>query len=190
MKISKEFFATTAAVWENWLDEHHQSEREIWLVFYKKHTKKVGIDYESAVQSALCFGWIDSIIQRVNDDYYVRKFTPRKPGSKWSPSNRRRVKQLLADKRMRPDGLKTLEGINLDEKILRPEYFTNDVLPDFIQKELQANPPAWDNFQHMPPSQKILYLGWIMSAKRETTQQKRLAEAVELLKRNEKLGMK
>ena len=190
MIITNEFFAATVTDWEKWLEDFHQTETEIWLVFYKKHTKKAGLDYESAVQSALCYGWIDSIIQRVNDDYYVRKFTPRKTGSKWSTSNRRRVKQLLADKRMRPDGLKTLEGVNLDEAPPRPGFQPNGEILDFIRQELQQNPPAWNNFQQLPPGQKKLYLGWIMSAKREQTRQKRLAEAVELLKRNQRLGMK
>ena len=190
MKITKEFFAATAAEWETWLGQHQATETEIWLIFYKKHTGKTGLDYESSVRSALCYGWIDSIIQRVNDDYHVRKFTPRKPGSKWSPSNRRRVKQLLAAKRMHPAGLKTLEGVDLDEAPPRPGFLPNGEILDFIRPELQQNPPAWDNFQQLPPGQKKLYLGWIMSAKREDTRQKRLAEAVALLKQNKKLGMK
>jgi uncharacterized protein YdeI (YjbR/CyaY-like superfamily) len=82
--------------WRKWLEAHHDSASEIWLVFYKRHTGEECISYDDAVEEALCFGWIDSIVRRLDDDRYARKFTPRKPESRWSTSNRQRYAQLEA----------------------------------------------------------------------------------------------
>jgi uncharacterized protein YdeI (YjbR/CyaY-like superfamily) len=87
-KTLKTFDAESRAHWRNWLGTHHDSESEIWLVFYKRQTGRASVSYDDAVAEALCFGWIDSLIKRIDDARYARKFTPRKPGSKWSTSNR------------------------------------------------------------------------------------------------------
>src|SRR5438445_11179677 len=91
--------------WREWLQHHHTSSRGVWLVLYKKHTGVVSIPYEDAVCEALCFGWIDSLIKRLDDDRYAIKVTPRKGTSKWSDINRRRWKQLKAAGRLAPPGL-------------------------------------------------------------------------------------
>ena len=91
--------------WRRWLAEHHASESEVWLVFHKHHTGRASIAYQDAVDEALCFGWIDSLIKRLDDARYARKFTPRKPDSKWSTANRQRYAQLKASGRLMPAGL-------------------------------------------------------------------------------------
>jgi mannose-6-phosphate isomerase-like protein (cupin superfamily) len=91
--------------WRDWLDRNHQSEREIWLVLYKKGAGKKGPSYDEAVEEALCFGWIDSIIRKVDGESYAQRFTPRKPGSKWSASNIARINKLIREGRMTPSGL-------------------------------------------------------------------------------------
>src|ERR1700733_9522566 len=82
--------------WRKWLEAHHDSTPEIWLVFPKRHTAEECFSYDDAVEEALCFGWIDSIVRRLDDDRYARKFTPRKAGSRWSTINRQRYAQLEA----------------------------------------------------------------------------------------------
>jgi len=91
--------------WRRWLNKHHASSPGVWLVFYKDHTGVKSILYEDSVRDALCFGWIDSLIKRLDHDRYVRKFTPRKPASKWSDINRKRWTELKASGLLTPSGL-------------------------------------------------------------------------------------
>src|SRR5438309_8685869 len=95
-KLLRTLDVRTRQLWRRWLQEHHDSEFEIWLVFPKRHTAEKSISYDDAVEEALCFGWIDSIVKRLDDDRYARKFTPRKPDSKWSTINRRRYADMKA----------------------------------------------------------------------------------------------
>ncbi|MFP3944469.1 MAG: YdeI/OmpD-associated family protein [Alphaproteobacteria bacterium] len=104
-----QFTPESAHDWRDWLEENYGRCDEIWLVFYKKHTGKAAISYEEAVEEALCFGWIDSVKRRLDDERYAFRFTPRKPSSKWSPSNIRRVEKLIAEGRMTPAGLEPVE---------------------------------------------------------------------------------
>src|SRR3954447_21845386 len=94
----------TLAGWRRWLAEHHDSDTEVWLIFHKRHTGEPSVEYGDALDEALCFGWIDSLIKRLDDDRYARKFTPRKPDSKWSSVNRRRYAVLEASGRLMPSG--------------------------------------------------------------------------------------
>jgi uncharacterized protein YdeI (YjbR/CyaY-like superfamily) len=105
----KTLHVTTREAWRKWLQKHHDRETEVWLIFYKQHTGKPRVAYEDAVEEALCFGWIDSIVRRVDDECYMQKFTPRKPNSKWSDSNRARVKKLLKAGLMTEAGKSVLE---------------------------------------------------------------------------------
>ena len=98
IRVSAKAIATldvrTRAAWHAWLEKHHGSATEIWLVFHKQHTGAPGVGYEDSIEEALCFGWVDSLVRRLDDDRYARKFTPRKPGSAWSVINRRRYASL------------------------------------------------------------------------------------------------
>ena len=83
--------------WREWLSKNHNIEAGIWLVYYKKETGRTSIEYDDSVEEALCFGWIDSIIKKIDEEKYVRKFTPRKPNSRWSESNKRRVEKMIKE---------------------------------------------------------------------------------------------
>ena len=100
---------TTRGDWRTWLERNHDAQSEVWLVFYKKHTGKPTIPYDSAVEEALCFGWIDSIIKRVDNERYVRKFTPRKGRSIWSKLNKKRASKMIREGRMTEAGLKMID---------------------------------------------------------------------------------
>src|SRR3954469_24172962 len=140
--------------WREWLVRHHTSESEVWLVFYK-HAPTLA--YEDTVNEALCFGWIDSLIKRLDDERYARKFTPRKPGSKWSTINRRRYEKLLAGGRLTPAGLDR-PPTERRRHAPRPSAAK---LPPYIKKALQSHPAAWNYFESLAPSQRRLYIGWI-----------------------------
>src|SRR4249920_604992 len=104
-KTLKTLDVRTLEEWRRWLADHHTSESEVWLVFHKVHTGVPSIAYEDSVNEALCFGWVDSLIKRLDEARYARKFTPRKPDSKWSTANRKRYAQLKASRRLTPHGL-------------------------------------------------------------------------------------
>lgn len=172
--------------WRSWLEKNHNSVKEIWLVYYKKHTKKPTVYYDEAVEEALCYGWIDSTVRTIDDEKYSQKFTPRNKKSNWSELNKSRVRKLINEGKMTPAGLEKLEGVNLNEVFIET---TLVLLPQFEQT-LMSNEPAWSYFNSLAPSHRKQYTEWIMSAKREETQIKRLSEAIIMLEKNLKLGMK
>jgi uncharacterized protein YdeI (YjbR/CyaY-like superfamily) len=176
----------TAAAWREWLAKHHQSETEVWLVFYKRHTKRASIAYDDAVDEALCFGWIDSLIRRLDDDRYARKFTPRRPDSRWSTVNRKRYARLQASGRLRPAGRK-LAPTERSGDAPRPSLAK---IPPYIEQALKRHRAVWKFFESLAPSHRRNYLAWIDSAKREETKAKRLREAIKMLAAGEKLGLK
>jgi uncharacterized protein YdeI (YjbR/CyaY-like superfamily) len=171
--------------WRTWLTKHHASSPGIWLVFHKNHTRIKSIDYEDSVREALCFGWIDSLIKRLDDDRYARKFTPRQPTSKWSGINRKRWEQLKAAGQLAPAGLVAAPTSNTYAP--RPEI---PELPAYIAQALKANPRAWSFFQELARTHRRNFVAWVHTAKREETKQKRLQEAIRLLAAGQKLGLK
>ena len=192
MKISKTFYAANRRKWRAWLVKNHAVEKEIWLVYYKKHIGNSGVTYDEAVEEALCFGWIDSTIQKIDDDAYVRKFTPRKSRSRWSALNKQRVARLIKDGRMTKAGLAALSYSGSDDDYGRtPEKAQQDLIPPpFLEQALKRNPIARKNFLSLAPSYRRNYIRWLFAAKTEETRNRRLNEAVGLLTDNRKLGMK
>lgn len=190
MKIQNTLYAIDRDFWRAWLKDHHESENEVWLVFYKKHTSHPGINYIDAVEEALCFGWIDSVVQRMDEEKYAQKFTPRRNNSKWSALNKKRVYKLVKEGKMTPAGLAKI-NFTLTDIEKHPDPSKREVsLTEDLLKLLKDNPIAWENFNKLPPSQRKNYAGWIMSAKREDTRRRRLKEAIELLSQGKKLGLK
>ncbi|HEY1495583.1 MAG TPA: YdeI/OmpD-associated family protein [Candidatus Solibacter sp.] len=176
--------AHSAAQWRKWLSEHHDAESEVWLIFHKRHTAQPSIAYEDAVNEALCFGWVDSLIKRLDEDRYARKFTPRTAESKWSTANRRRYAALQAAGRLAPPGIDR-PPTDRSGDAPRPTE-----VPAYIQKALRAHPAAHQNFEKLPPSHRRQYVAWIDSAKQEATKLRRLDQALVMLESNQKLGMK
>lgn len=178
----------------DWLERNHNSSNGFRMLFYKKHTKKANIPYDEAVEEALCFGWIDSLIKRINEDRYLRKFTPRSNIQKWSEINKIRTDKAYRQGRMTEFGLAKIPAVQQNGRLVWPSEKTelkNELnVPSFIRQALSENPPADLNFEKLAPSYRRNYLVWITSAKKEATRQKRLDEAISLLKQNKKLGMK
>ncbi len=193
MKISKTLYVTNRTDWRAWLQRHHKSESEVWLIYYKKHTGRPRIPYNDAVEEALCFGWIDSIVKRIDDEKYVQRFTPRRDNSEWSELNKERVKNLIKEGRMTEAG-----RAKLNEEVLRAKKrpslkkagdneFT---VPGYFKEALMRNNMAWENFKNLAPSYRRNYIRWVGDAKKQETRDRRLKEAVGLLALNKKLGIK
>jgi len=185
-KPLKTLDARTAAQWRRWLARHHDSASEVWLVFHKGRPGRASIAYEDAVDEALCFGWVDSLIKRLDEARYARKFTPRKLDSKWSAANRERYARLEASGRLTPAGLKRApcEGGH------DPPRPSPSKAPRYIREALGKRPPAWSYFESLAPSYRRMYIGWIDSARQPETRMRRLQEAIRLLAAGRKLGMK
>lgn len=185
----KTLLAQTLGQWRNWLAAHHDSESEVWLVFHKLHTGVASIDYKDALDEALCFGWVDSLVKRLDDRRYARKFTPRTANSRWSAINRKRYAALKASGRMRAAGINrapTARGYDS-----RPPRFTMpSKLPAYIETALRRRPSALRHFEALAPSHRRKYVGWIDSAKRDETKARRLQEAIRLLAAGKELGLK
>jgi uncharacterized protein YdeI (YjbR/CyaY-like superfamily) len=185
----KTLLLRTLDEWREWLVEHHVSVAEVWLVFHKRHTGLASIDYQDALDEALCFGWVDSLVKRLDERRFARKFTPRRANSRWSAVNRKRYAELKAAGRLQPPGIERPPTDRGDAA--RPARLEMPArLPAYIRAALKKHPKAMRHFEAMPPSHRRQYYAWIESAKREETKLRRLEEAIRMLSRGEELGLK
>lgn len=160
-------------------------------MFFRKHSGQPTLEYEAAVEEALCFGWIDSVIKQVDEQKYLRKFTPRKASSLWSPTNKRRVARLLKQGRMTRAGLAKVDAArNSGQWGKNPMPELCGEVPAELAFELKRNKAAGEFFDQLAPSYRRQFIGWVQAAKRSETKQKRIAESMRLLATRKKLGMK
>jgi uncharacterized protein YdeI (YjbR/CyaY-like superfamily) len=171
--------------WRAWLSRHHASSPGVWLVFRKAHSGMKSVRHEEVLCEALCFGWIDSLVKRLDDDRFALKITPRRPASKWSDGNRKRWEQLKAA------GLLTSAGVAAapTSNTYAPRPHVPE-LPAYIRMALKANLKAWKFFKDLAPRQRRDFVVWIHVAKRPETRDKRIRESLELLAAGKKLGLK
>ena len=172
--------------WRNWLEENHKTEDEIWLVHYKKHTGKPKILYDDAVEEAICFGWIDGIVKKIDEEKYAQRYTPRKKKSVWSDLNKSRAKKMIELGKMTNAGLEKL-GDHLNGEVTPPKKKLE--IPLDLKDALISDPGAWENFNNFAPSYRRDYIGWVLDAKREDTRQRRISAVVKRSKDNIKPGM-
>ena len=176
---------TSRRQWRAWLTRHHTSSAGVWLVFYKAHTGVKSIPYEDTVREALCFGWIDSLVKRLDDDRYALKVTPRQRTSKWSDSNRKRWAELKAAGLLTSAGLASAPTSNAYAP--RPVIPT---LPAYIANALKGNSRAWEFFRKLAPTDRRDFVVWIHIAKRPETRARRIQESIALLAAGKKLGLR
>jgi len=158
----------------------------VWLVYYKKHTGKPTVPYNDAVEEAICFGWIDGQIRRLDDERYMQRYSPRNPKSLWSESNIQRAKRMIREGRMTPSGLKVFREAMAEGQVVPT---VNDMtVPSDFEDAMAENPGARENFSALAPSSQLVYVYWITSAKRTETRLTRIRKAMELLAQNKKLG--
>jgi uncharacterized protein YdeI (YjbR/CyaY-like superfamily) len=185
-----ELYVKTREEWHNWLEDNHSVVQGIWLIYYKKISGKPRIDYDDAVEEALCFGWIDGKIKRVNEDYYIQWFTPRRKGSRWSELNVKRAQKLISEGLMRQPGLLVYEeALKNPELIYDVKSDSNIVVPDDLIKALKTNIQAYNNFINFPQGSRRMYVLWLNDAKRIETRNARIIKIVERSARNLKAGM-
>ena len=170
--------------WRSWLAANHQSSQGVWLVFRKKGAKS--LSYAEAIDGALAYGWIDSLVRKIDDTRYARKFTPRKPWSIWSSLNIARVKRLRTEGRMTRWGLEAFTKRTPEISVLERINADGMNVPADLEEALKANAKAWNNYEKFGPSHRKRYVIWITNAKKPETRKKRIAEAVDLISRNVK----
>jgi uncharacterized protein YdeI (YjbR/CyaY-like superfamily) len=192
MDTEPKLFKTMQA-WRAWLARHHARETGIWLAYYKKGSGKRSVTYEEALQEALCFGWIDSTVGRVDAARYKQRYTPRNVKSVWSSSNKARVEKLIADGRMAPPGLAKVEAAKRNgswESLSDVDRIGKGAdIPADLLEVLSRNARAREIFDKRPPSEKKLWAYWILSAKRPETRALRVAETVKRVLAGRRPGM-
>ena len=173
------FFPSPAA-WHAWLEEHHEKHEELWVGFHKVGTGKPSITWPDAVDGALCFGWIDGVRKSLDETSYVIRFTPRRPKSIWSAVNIKRVAELTALGLIRPAGAQAFERRTGNRSEINAyEQRKGAKLSGAYEKQFRANKKAWTFFQAQPPWYRRTASWWVISAKKEETRLKRLAQLIE-----------
>lgn len=163
-----------------WLEENHESSKELWVGYLKKSTGRLSVTWEESVDEALCFGWIDGIRKRVDDEAYAIRFTPRQEKSVWSSRNIERFGALLAAERISRAGQAAfLKRIEARSRVYPHEQGTGPQLSEDYVARLRANHAAWLDWDSRPPGYRRQVAHWVMSAKRESTRERRLAALIE-----------
>ena len=170
------------AAWREWLEKNHTDFTEIWLVYYKKHTGKSSLSKAEANMEALCFGWVDSLIQGIDEERYMQKFTPRKSNSRWSELNKRRVKALLAEGLMTPAGARLVDiARQSGEWELNREHPDISEVPEVFTVELKKSKAAEAIWDKLSPSHRQQFLLWVSTAKRDETKLRRSKKAIKMM---------
>jgi uncharacterized protein YdeI (YjbR/CyaY-like superfamily) len=173
-------FFPTPADFRAWLDRHHATEKELLVGYYRKGSGKPSITWPESVDEALCFGWIDGIRRRIDEESYSIRFTPRKPASNWSSVNIARVAELEKEGRMRPAGLAAFERRSEARSgIYSYERRKAAKLDPEQEASFRADAAAWSFFDSQPPGYRRTAIHWVVSAKREETRRKRLLQLIE-----------
>lgn len=178
--------ADDRATWRAWLEANHAVARGAWLVTWRQRTGRTTLDYETAVEEALCFGWVDSTGGHVDDDRGKLYFAPRKPRSVWAASNKRRVERLIVERRMAPAGLAAIERAKANGSWAVLDGPERLEVPADLATALAALPAAAENFATFPPSARKMLLGWVAVAQRPETRAARIRKVAEAAARNER----
>lgn len=179
MEITQTLHVTNRQEWRKWLREHYRTAKEIWLVYHKKETGKPRIAYNDAVEEALCFGWIDSIVKTLDEKRTVQRFSPRKPSSAYSQANKERLRKLVKQRKVVKEVRETLREV-LEEKF---------EIPQDILQAIQANKQAWKNFQKFSEPYKRIRVSFIDGARKRPAEfEKRLRYFIEMSEKNKQYG--
>jgi len=184
-------YMRSRAAWRAWLEKNHRTKKEIWLVYYKKHTGKPTVTYNDAVEEALSFGWIDSIVRKIDDERYMQKFTPRRPDSVWSQTNIRRARKMIDQELMTERGLSLFNAIKKKGRTAphTKKVKTGFTVPVDLKKALKENKKAYDNFMNFAAGYKKMYILYINDAKKPETRTRRIRWVVSFAQANKKSVM-
>jgi uncharacterized protein YdeI (YjbR/CyaY-like superfamily) len=170
--------------WRDWLHENHHSSDGVYLIFYKVSSEEESMRWEEAVQVALCYGWIDSTVKKLDDERRRQLFTPRKDKSVWSKLNKTYIEKLVAENLMHTSGLQKIEIAKKNGSWSSLDGVENLEIPEDLQTAFNKNKTAFTNYQNFSPSCRKSYLYWLNQAKREETRLKRIAEIIALSEKN------
>ena len=176
--------------WREWLNTNHEDAQSIWIIVQKKASHKPGVRYQEAVLEAVAYGWIDGKIKRLSDTEFMQRYTPRRSNSIWSRSNRERAEQLIAEGRMTPAGIRTVEEAKQSgrwDQAYTTKY--EDHWPQDLIEVLKTNTTAYQNFMTFPPSARFMYIHWINEAKRQDTRERRIHTVVTRSAKNLRPGI-
>jgi len=187
MKLGKTLYVTNRKDWRSWLAKNYGKETVIWLIYYRKSSGKPRIPYNDAVEEALCYGWIDSTMKRVDEERFAQRFTPRRPKSGLSEMNKERIRRLIKKKKMTAAGLKAVSHA-FDESKDKKEKLI--IAPDII-KALKADKRTWENFQKFSEGYKKVRIGYVEDSRDYSNEmfQKRLQNFIKKTAKNKKFGM-
>ena len=179
-KVTRTLYVHRVSAWRAWLRKHHKTSREIWLVAYRKSTGKPRISYNDAVEEALCFGWIDSIQKKIDEDRVAQRYTPRRPGSKTSEMNKARARRLVREKRMTPAGLEAIGSLTAPRLVIAAD----------VKAALEKDPLAWTRFRRFPIAYRRIRIAFVEGARdRPPEFKRRLGNLVRKSAKNERFGM-
>ncbi|WP_179334442.1 YdeI/OmpD-associated family protein [Winogradskyella costae] len=183
LKLPELYFKTDSE-WRAWLYDNHDSINGVYLIFYKVEHKNDSMRWEEAVKVALCFGWIDSTVKSLGNGKRRQYFCPRKPKSVWSAVNKKYIIELHKENLIQKSGLNSIKIAKDNGSWTALDDVENGIIPNHLQQAFDANENALKNYLNFAPSYRKSYLYWLNQAKRETTQQKRIAEIIKLCDAN------
>ncbi len=187
MEIGETLYVKDRKKWREWLAKNYNKKKEIWLVYYNKSSGKQRIPYNDAVEEALCYGWIDGIVKRMDEEKFAQRFSPRRKTSVLSEMNKERIRMMIKQKKMTDFGLKAVKHA-FDEEMDKKEKF---VIPSEILSEIKKNKKAWENFQKFPEHYKrirIAYIGHQGERSKEEFR-KKLDYFIKMSEKNKRYGM-
>lgn len=175
----KSFYAKSRKDWRNWLEKNHESEKAIWLIFYKVSSSKPSLSWSEAVDEALCFGWIDSTKKTIDKESYKQYFSKRKTVSNWSKVNKEKVEKLIKDQQMTKAGFWSIEVAKKNGSWNALDKIEALIMPDDLKEAMNRHSNAMEYYESLSKSAKKLLLHWVYSAKKTETRQKRILEIAE-----------
>ncbi len=191
MQITNPKHFKTRNEFRKWLEKNHDKKFELWLLFYKVHTKKKCMRYAEAVEESLCFGWIDGIVKRIDDEKHAQRYTPRNPKSIWSKVNKERAEKMIELGKMTDAGLAKIKAAKKSgwwDNAYTTSRLDNEMSTE-MKKVLMSDKEAWNNFQNFGKSYQNTYIFYVNYAKREEAKQKRIQLVLERAKKNQPTGI-
>ena len=176
--------------WRNWLEKNHKTADEVWLIHYKKSSDKMSFNHFDAVEEAICFGWIDSKLKKIDQERFILRYSPRKSKSPWSKINKETAEKMISLGKMTKLGFEKIDEAK-KQGFWKSAYtnLTKEKLPSDLRKALIKNKKAWNNFQNFANSYRNMYIGWVKNAKTYETRNRRISEVVKRSLDNKKPGV-
>lgn len=186
MKEKEQHYFKNTSEWRKWLHDNHDSSAGVYLIFYKVNSAFESMRWEEAVQVAICYGWIDSTVKKIDEHCRRQLYTPRKSKSVWSKLNKTYIEKLIADNLMHESGLSKIETAKQNGSWTSSDAAEDLIIPEDLKLAFEQNKTAYENYQKFSPSYRKSYLHWLNQAKREETRNNRITTIIELCTQNKK----